>query len=270
MDSWYPDRSIPAQDQYEEGGGRGCEQAPGTVEIIRKSARIVRRKHPTVDPRIRDTITQSAEEQKLDNVNSDPFSDTADRETRHAPIGGFCKWQERETLSTYTCAPIKQNNFSLHYREVSVRGFRQAGPKGCQRFLHLSNVNAYIEAYRPFGYTYICAGSARQQTAGSIAEDQNDPEVKCNPCEEVQATTSKDKQRPPPCTHLDERVGEAAGPASGDRERRTRSYLRELAVRLGVRESLKDHYFTTAILPSPPSITRNRQIDFILYAHAAK
>ena len=255
MDSWYPDRSISVQDDYQECGRRSCEQAP---EIIRKSNKIVRRKYPTVDPRIREAISEPAEEQEPETP--DPFSNnTASRQTEHTPIGGFCRWQERENLSIYASAP-KQDNFSVHYREVSVRGGRQLGAKGCQRFQHLSDAKAYAEAYRPFSYTSICAGNVQQQhPERSTAEVQKEPELeKCVPvipaagsAAEAQPAMSKEKQL-------------------NDRERRTRSYLHELAVRLGVREALRDRYFTAPILPSPPSISRNRQIDFILYAHGTK
>ena len=262
MNSWYPDRSVPSLEEYQDRGGRGYEQPPDTTEISRKSSKIVRRKHPTVDPRGREAFLGGAsEDQKSEDTLDplDPFLEAADNQIRPAPSCGFCRWQEKEMLLNYACTP-KQNHYSMHYREVSLRGRRQA--KGCPRFQDLPDAGSYIEAYRPFGYTSICTQSAHTIPARSSIQDQNDEVDKSDLCSEEVPDAPKEKQI---SAQVEERFPEKA-PVPGDRERRTRSYLHELAMRLGVRESLRDYYFMTAILPSPPSITRNRQIDFVLCA----
>lgn len=258
MDSWYPDRSAPFQEECQDSGGRGCEQPPDTTtDISRKSTKIARRKHPTVDPRARETFVGTPEEQKPEET-MDPFSEAPDSQIRPAPSCGFCRWQEKEMLLSYACAP-KQNDYSVHYREVSLRGGRQA--RGCPRFQDLPGAGSYIEAYRPYGYTSVCTQSVRTTPARPSFQDQNGAEEEKGDLHSEEAPKVKLIS-----THVEEKVQEKAALAPGDRERRTRTYLHELAMRLGVRESLRDYYFRTTILPSPPSITRNRQIDFVLCA----
>lgn len=254
MDNWYPGKSTPSQDEWQDSGGRGWEQPPEPNDISRKSTKIVRRKHPTVDPRIKEAIVENADEQKTESA-WDPLLETATVPIRPAPTSGFCRWQEKEK----TAGAHEENGFSAQYREVSLRGGRR---KGCPRFQHLPDATAYIEAYRPYGYTSICAQASRPLPARSNPQDHDIAEEKCESRAEEQ-DAPKEKQTSAP-------IGEKAregGLAPGDRERRTRSYLHELAMRLGVRDSLRDYYLMAAVLPSPPSITKNRQIDFVLCAH---
>lgn len=273
---WHPERSLAQYDGCEESGrgsSKALPSAAGTeaAEVKRKRVSIPRRRVPTVDvaagganqkrecakevgggAQTYSTIEQTDHFTVLES-SLEPAK-RARYEGDHCP--DFCGWLGDEPLTRYSkVVAVYTDRTGLQTPADGNRGVLQSRPNsrysstgagrrpGHYDFRHfLGDAHEYIEHYRKF-YCYTTLTIPPQRTS-TIAEGE----------EEIQ-------QDPDNFLPLGVKSLYRGDP-----------YLRELASRLGVRESIREQQLLRSPRPTPPSIVKkNREkTDLIVCANSKK
>ena len=268
---WLPESSVASYDGCEEGGrGSTGPSKPGSAEVKRKRAIIPRRRVPTVDVRhvakvaglqcssgeetLRRGQTYSTTEETGHPTLLDCATEPARRlrnERVHCP--DFCGWLEDESPEKYSFGKVvsmSMDRTSLQTpadhgsRLQSRAGSRYSNARrNHYEFKHfLDCTHEYIEHYRT-SYCYTTL-TVPPQVASTVVEDDTpqDPSNLFYP-----GVTSLYQSDP---------------------------YLRELASRLGVRESIREQQLLQSPRPTPPSIVKRRRSreseDLIICANGNK
>lgn len=270
---WHPEVSVASCDGCEEGGrGSTAPSKPGAIEsaeVKRKRAVIPRRRAPTVDVRPTAQVAglqYSSGEETLRNygtneeTNHTTLLDCATKHARrlrnervHCP--NLCGWLEDESPEKYSFGKVVsmsvdrsclQTPADHGSRLQSRAGSRYSSAAAGKRRNHydfkhfLDCAHEHIEHYRAF-YCYTTL-TVPPQMASTLVED------------DIPQDTSN-------LYHLGVNSLYEGDP-----------YLRELASRLGVRESFREQQLLQSPRPTPPSIVkRNREReDLVICANGKK
>ena len=271
---WHPERSLALNDGSEESGRGSSKALPSgaeteATEVKRRGVSIPRRRVPTVD------VTARGESQKREcakEVGGGAQTYSTIEQTDHSTVlesfpeppkrtrcegdhcSDFCGWLEDETLTKYSKVssvdrtglhtPAEVNRSALQSRPSSRYSSAGAGRRQSHYdFQHfLDDPHEYIEHYRKF-YCYTTLTVPPQRTS-TIAEAE----------EEVQ-------QDPDSFLPLGVKSLYRGDP-----------YLRELASRLGVRESIRVQQLLRSPRPTPPSIVKKNKerADLIVCPNSKK
>lgn len=273
---WHPEISVASYDGCEEGGrGSTAPSKPGAIEsagVKRKRAVIPRRRVPTVDVRpavqVAGLQCSSGEETLrnystiIEETNLTALLDCATEHARrlrnervHCP--NLCGWLEDESPEKYSFGKVVSmsvDRSSLQTpadhgsRLQSRAGSRYSSAAASKRRNHYDfkhfpdSAHEHIEHYRAF-YCYTTLTVPPQlQAANTLVEDDT-------------------PQDPSNLYHLGVKSLCESDP-----------YLRELASRLGVRESIREQQLLQSPRPTPPSIvkrSRERE-DLVICANGKK
>lgn len=271
---WHPEKSIALHGGGEEmEGGRGSvmEAPQATSTPVRK---IIRRKVPTVDTRGASTrISSSKCKGDTEPERGGQSYDTIEQTRRDSAIlackslqlakacTDFCGWLENERLSNYASnrrlgstsdrvglqTPAEGCRSTLQSRVGSRYSSSVYGRRHHYEFRHLLDSHEYIEQYRKM-YCYTTLTIPPQQ----------EPSIE----EGVPLLKEHDVQQVP----------ESFLPMGMKSFHQSDPYLRELASRLGVKESIKEQQLLHSPRPTPPSITKgNRNTeDLVVRANGKK
>ena len=257
---WCPKKSVPSPED-------SCEDT-STIQSAyprRRTAKIERRKEPTVDVRraITSALPEKPHHQKKDNgystIESVSYNnlDLYDHllEEPEPSTNVLCGWRDNEHAkfkgSMGNFFSTTRNN--LQSREISNRLYSSRLSSRLNRkrdqycFQHLDNVEDYLLSYN----THCCYSNLILKKDSTMEEEQQDSTCETLPLTSV-FHTKKIRERPT----LVPRTSTASSESKFHFVEQ--SHLQSLAFRLGIQESIREPQLLQSPHPTPPSITKRR------------
>lgn len=258
---WCPKKSVPSPED-------SCEDT-STIQSAyprRRTAKIERRKEPTVDVRraVTSALPEKPHHQKKDNGYSTIESvshnnlDLYDHilEEPKSSSNALCGWRHNEPAKSKGdigsfFSTVRDN---LQSREISSRLYSSRLSSRLNRkrdqycFQHLDNVEDYLVSYNTHcSYSYLVL----KKNSTTEEEEQQDSTCETLPLTSV-FHTKKVRERPT----LVPRTSTASSESKPYFVEQ--SHLQSLAFRLGIQESIREPQLLQSPHPTPPSITKRK------------